>query len=114
MEKLSVIKAMIVSRNKTITQVANDTHLNQSHISQVILGKKNISKDHLLKLLEYLGYKYEQYQYLKKYKDGLEKSEMEYQQKWGKLLMQTTMFFLANYDLNKNEEQSFQKCIGGK
>lgn len=113
MEKISVIKAMIVSRDKTISQVANDTHFNQSHISQVILGKKNISKDHLLKLLEYLGYKYEQYQYLEKYKDGLEKSEMEYQQKWGKLLMQTTMFFLANYDLNQNETQT-QKRLGGK
>lgn len=64
MENLSVIKVMITSRNKNILQVANACGLNQSHISQVILKKKNISQKHLLKILDYLGYTYKQYEYL--------------------------------------------------
>lgn len=113
MEKLSVIKAMIISRDKTITQVAKENSLNQSHISQVIQYKKNISQNHLLKLLDCLGYTYEQYQYLENYRTKLEKTEIDYSKKWTLLLIQTTMFFLENCALKQNETQT-QNCIGGK
>ena len=110
MENLSVIKAMITSRNKNISYVANACGLNQSHISQVILKQKNISENHLLKILDYLGYTYEQYKYLEELAIALEETNNGHEL----LLMQTTMFFLENYEKNNSKEKTFQKCIGEK
>lgn len=110
MENLSVIKAMITSRDKNISQVANACGLNQSHISQVMLKKKNISQKHLLKILDYLGYTYEQYKYLEELAIALEGTNNGHEL----LLMQTTMFFLENYEINNSKEKPFQKRLGGK
>lgn len=110
MKKLSVIKAMIVSRDINISQAASGSGLNQSYISQVIMQKKNISKNTLLKLLDYLGYTYEQYKYLEELAIALEGTNKGHEL----LLMQTTMFFLENYEINNSKEKLFQKCIGGK
>ncbi len=110
MGKLSVIKAMITSRDKNISQVANACGLNQSHISQVILKQKNISENHLLKILDYLGYTYEQYKYLEELAIALEGTNNGREL----LLMQTAMFFLENCALKQNEEQTIQKSLGGK
>ena len=110
MENLSVIKAMITSRDKNISQVANACGLNQSHISQVILKKKNISQKHLLKILDYLGYTHKQYEYLEELAIALEGTNNGREL----LLMQTTMFFLENYEINNSKEKPFQKRLGGK
>ena len=110
MENLSVIKAMITSRDKNISQVANACGLNQSHISQVMLKKKNISQKHLLKILDYLGYTYKQYEYLEELAIALEGTNNGREL----LLMQATMFFLENYEINNNKEKTFQKRLGGK
>lgn len=110
MENLSVIKVMITSRNKNISQVANACGLNQSHISQVILKKKNISQKHLLKILDYLGYTHKQYEYLEELAIVLEGTNNGHEL----LLTQATMFFLENYEINNSKEKTFQKRLGGK
>lgn len=110
MENLSVIKAMITSRDKNISQVANACGLNQSHISQVILKKKNISQKHLLKILDYLGYTHKQYEYLEELAIALEGTNNGREL----LLMQATMFFLENYEINNSKEKNISKKVRRK
>lgn len=103
MEKLSVIKVIIVSRNMNLSQTSEYTGLSANFISEVINGKRNMKKETLISFLEKMGYTYEQYLNLEEYAEELRKTRMKDTNQWPRLLLKTLSFFLEDEEKNKKD-----------
>lgn len=111
MEKITVIELMITARNKNISTTAEEVGISQNYLSQVIRGRRNIKEDKFTKLLQNLGYTYEQYLYLEEYSTKLSRTEKSFSEQWTLLLMQTVMFYMENVSTKKEKDPTFKKSI---
>lgn len=115
MENISTLNAIRSCRGCTKEEAAKIANVTRSYMSAILNGKRQMKKETLIIFLEKMGFTYEQYLDLEKYKNNLEQMSMSNEDKWQRLLLQSLLIFFTNYNMRKSEqEKTFQKSLGGK
>ena len=114
MKELSVLAAMMASRDISTSELAELANLNQPHLSEVIKGKKGMSKEKLNWALEVLGYTPKEYEYLQKYLQKINEknlTEEEAMKQWGNLLLNTLCLLFTKVNVPEiHKEKKLRKA----